>query len=273
MRVAIIGAGRVGCAIGRALREAKQDVVFVTRHQPPDGCEPWTLMDAMDPDTDLVLIATPDREISGVAALLADRVSGSAVIGHFSGALGSDLLGTGFAGRFSAHPVHAFPLPLEARPLPKGVIFTLEGDKKGLETASEFLDILDARYFSIDATRKPLYHAACVIAANFTSLNAIIASRLFRAMGHPWPDDLVQALLSSVIGLRPFNETTITGPVVRADVDVIKAHIHAMESKFPVFSKYYTTVVSILARILTDAGVIKAEQWKAIKEILKNNND
>lgn len=273
MRIAIIGAGRVGCAIGRALQAAEETVTFIVRHQPVHGCFPWIRVEDMGSDWDLVLIATPDRGIRAVAKSIVGKVNKTAVIGHFSGALGSDCLGTGLSGRFSAHPVYAFPLPGDAAALPQGLIFTLEGDDQGLEMARRLMDLLNARHFIIDAAYKPLYHAACVIAANFTSLNALIASRILRSVGHPWADEMVQALLLSVAGLGPFDEATITGPVTRGDFNIIQSHIRALESKFPVFSSYYKAAVSVLARVLADAGIIEEGQWKKIRQILRDSKE
>jgi len=273
MRVAIAGAGRVGCAVGRALQQAGADVSFIVRHQPPADCVPWFRIEKWNFDADLVLIATPDREIRAVAGEIASRVPETAVVGHFSGALGSDCLSNGFAGRFSAHPVYAFPLPQQGRVLPKNVIFTIEGDAHGLEMARRTLDLLHARPFQINRANKPLYHAACVIAANFTSLNALIASWILRAIGHPWPDEIVRALLSSAADLKPFDEATITGPVTRGDTNVIREHIRALEPKFPLFIDHYKSSVTTLARLLVNAGILEEKQWKKIRQALKNEKE
>ncbi len=269
MKVAVVGAGRVGCAIGRTLQQRGVEVVFVARHEPKVDCAPWVTPDTMDAQWDMVLFAVPDAQIRQVAREVARQIDPGAVLGHFSGALDSACLGTGFAGRFSAHPAYAFPLPGRNLPMPEGLIFTVEGDQAGVARAGRLMDVLRARHVTIAPGDKPLYHAACVIAANLTSLNALIATRMLRSIGHPWSQDVVRVLLSSVLGLQPFDETTVTGPAARGDIDVLSRHIRAINARFPEFSEYYKTATGTLSSLLVQAGVIGTQQWKRIKAIVR----
>ena len=86
-RVAIVGAGRVGIALARALAEAGIAVSGpLGRGAAPTG-------------VDAVLLCVPDAEIAAAAAL----VPGGAPVGHCSGATGLEVLAGHEA--FSLHPL------------------------------------------------------------------------------------------------------------------------------------------------------------------------
>src|SRR3954468_5643111 len=86
MDVTIVGAGRLGTAIARALRDKGAGVTGPLRRGDPVGGE-------------IVLLAVPDREIANAAK----AVSAEALVGHTAGAIALDVFGGREA--FSIHPL------------------------------------------------------------------------------------------------------------------------------------------------------------------------
>src|SRR5438132_11971743 len=97
--LAIVGAGRVGRALGRRLRELGWTIGVVATQSEPSARSAVRYIGAGTPQaglsrrvlgSSLILIATPDAEIAGVAAELsrigAEELQGHIVL-HTSGAL------------------------------------------------------------------------------------------------------------------------------------------------------------------------------------------
>src|SRR3954470_3819894 len=91
--ISIVGAGRLGFALGAALRSAGRDVTG------PLGRGAAPAADA------LVLLCVPDGEIAAAAGALEHR--DGRLVGHCSGATGLDVLAPHEA--FSLHPLMTVP--------------------------------------------------------------------------------------------------------------------------------------------------------------------
>src|SRR3954451_12387374 len=176
--VAIVGAGRVGRALGRRLRElgwkigpvitesersARGAVRYIGGGTPQAGLSRRVL------GSSLILIATPDAEIAGVAAELArigaEELQGRIVL-HTSGALDASVLqpvrefGASVG---SMHPLQTFS-GIAVPPL-EGKLFAIEGDAMAVRTARKIARHFGAAPTPIEPAKKPLYHAAGALAA------------------------------------------------------------------------------------------------------------
>ena len=146
--IAVVGAGRVGRTLARALRRRGYRIgAVVTRSLRTARAaarfigagRPVGLMSDELSRADVVLIATPDGQIARTARLLArGRASWRGRIAlHASGALEARELaalkkrGTA-VGCF--HPMFPFPRPLAV--LPPGITFGLSGDARAVRVAS-----------------------------------------------------------------------------------------------------------------------------------------
>src|SRR5258708_24387295 len=143
--LAIIGAGRVGCALGRRLRElgwkigavvtrseasARKAVRFIGAGKPCAGMTRQILVSRV------ILIATPDDHIAVVAQELArigeEELRGRIVL-HTSGAMDSTVLGSveQWGARIaSMHPLQSFSGVTV--PSLEGKVFTLEGETQAV---------------------------------------------------------------------------------------------------------------------------------------------
>src|SRR5882762_3575958 len=194
--LAIIGAGRVGRALGRRLRElgwkigavvtrsdasARRAVRFIGAGKACGGMTRQILASRV------ILIATPDDKIAVVAQELArigeEELRGRVVL-HTSGAMDSgvlDALQTRGATVGSMHPLQSFSGV--AVPSLEGKVFTIEGETHAVRVARQIARALGGSPVLIAGSRKILYHAAAAMAAGHVLALAEAAMQLLLSLG------------------------------------------------------------------------------------------
>src|SRR5260370_41245886 len=171
--LAIIGAGRVGRALGRRLRELGWKIGAVVTHNEASARKAVRFIGAGKPCAGMtrqilvsrgILIATPDDHIAVDAQELArigdEEVHGRIVL-HTSGAMDSTALTP--ARRWAAkiasmHPLQSFSGV--AVPSLEGKVFTLEGETQAVRVAQRIARALGGSPVQISCNKKFLYHAA-----------------------------------------------------------------------------------------------------------------
>jgi predicted short-subunit dehydrogenase-like oxidoreductase (DUF2520 family) len=260
--VLIIGAGRLGSAMGLALKAKGYDIeVVVNRRlaaarQAASAIGPETMalsalqfsrLTASQQDRlnrcSLVLIATPDDVIGRVAGQLAvifksmsDR-SPRRVVLHTSGALSSDVLrplrSAGFAAG-SLHPLVSISDSHSGSESLARAFFSVEGDPAAVRVARSLVRDLGGKSFTIDSRRKALYHAAAVTAApNMTALFDIALEMLGRCGLSPRRArqvllPLAESTLANLATQDPAQ--ALTGTFKRGDVSTVQKHLAALKS-------------------------------------------
>src|SRR5262249_23299886 len=130
----------------------------------------WTVLDRIGryddhgeaaKGADVVLIATPDAAIAGVAAAVEPA---DAVVVHLAGSLGLDVLAPHpVEQRAAVHPLVALPhAAIGARRLAAGASFAIAGNA----VAARIVADLGGRAFEVADEDRATYHAAAVIASN-----------------------------------------------------------------------------------------------------------
>lgn len=265
--LAIVGAGRVGCALGKRLREmgwrigpvitrsaatARAAVRAIRGGQAHAGLRRQILY------ADVVLVSTPDRELRGVAQELA-RIGGEEwrgkIVLHTSGALSSSVLerlAKLGASVGALHPLQTFS-GKSAPPL-EGVIFAVEGSRVALRTARQIVRALDGVALKLDSRHKPAYHAAGAFAAGHTLALMEAASRIFFSLGftrreaHRGLLSLARQTLDNFERLGP--STAWTGPLSRGDYETVALHASALK-EFPTeYQQAYEALTRLAAVVL-----------------------
>ncbi|HTQ63127.1 MAG TPA: DUF2520 domain-containing protein [Candidatus Solibacter sp.] len=278
--LAIIGAGRVGRALGRRLHELGWKVGAVVARSEPSARKAVRFIGAGHAHaivtrqvllTQVILIASPDRAVAGIAHELArigaEELSGKVVL-HSSGALNSEVLapvrGCG-AAVGSMHPLQSFSgvgvPPLEGR------VFAIEGDAAAVRAARQIARALGAIPVRIEGSKKPLYHAAGALAAGNVLALMEAATRLMTAAGMKRRESvrallpLTRQVLENFERLGP--RAAWTGPLSRKDYDVVAAHLGAMKDLPPEFTQAYEAVNRLAALVLApDSEAMLAELEK-----------
>jgi predicted short-subunit dehydrogenase-like oxidoreductase (DUF2520 family) len=216
--VRVIGPGRAGGALARALGAAGWDV------RPSLGRDDEVSTAAAD--VDLLVVATPDSAVADVAAAVAP--DGGAVVAHLSGALGMAPL-AGHARRAVLHPLVALPDAERGAERLRGAWFGLSAEGDPLAAAA--VEALGGRAVTVAEADWPRYHAAAVIAANHLVALLGQVERVAEGIGVPLAAylDLARGSLEDVAAVGP--AAALTGPVRRGDRATVEAHLAALPAE------------------------------------------
>ncbi len=282
--LAIIGAGRVGRALGRRLRElgwkigavdtrseasARRAVRFIGAGKPCAGMTRQVLASRV------ILIATPDDEIALVAQELArigeEELRGKVVL-HTSGAMESSVLNALHARGAnvgSMHPLQSFSGV--AVPSLEGKVFTIEGETQAIRMARRISRAVGGSPVRIAGSKKLLYHAAASMAAGHVLAVVEAATQLLVSLGMK-RSEAVRALLPLTRQVLENFETlgpraAWTGPLSRGDFKVARAHLDALRESPKEFAQAYEMLNRLAARVLAnDASGTLAELEKNLVE-------
>jgi predicted short-subunit dehydrogenase-like oxidoreductase (DUF2520 family) len=274
--LAIVGAGRVGRALGRRLRELGWKIgAVVTRNESSarravrfiGAGTPLPSMSRRILESTCILIATPDSAIASVAEELA-RIGGEELKGHVilhtSGALDSNVLkaarGQG-AAVGSMHPLQTFS-GVTVPPL-EGKVFAIEGDPQAVRKARKIARAVGAAPSPIEAPNKPLYHAAGALAAGHALVVVESAIQLLMALGTKRSEAMRALLPMTKQVLQNYERLGMkaawTGPLARGDYEVVAKHMAALQDYSPEYGKAYDALNRLAERILPRDGEEPAE--------------
>jgi predicted short-subunit dehydrogenase-like oxidoreductase (DUF2520 family) len=265
--LSIVGAGRVGRALGRCLRELGWKIgAVVTRSEPTarkvvrsiGAGHAHAFLTRQVVAAQVILIATPDRCVAEVADELArigaEELRGKIVL-HTSGALSSEVLDPlrqCGASVGSMHPLQTFS-GVGVPPL-DGKVFAIEGDARAVRMARLIARALGAIPVHIEGAKKPLYHAAGALAAGNVLALMEAATRLMTAAGMKRREavrallPLTRQVLDNFERLGP--RAAWTGPLSRGDYGVVAAHTEAMKDLPSEFAQAYEAVNRLAALVL-----------------------
>jgi predicted short-subunit dehydrogenase-like oxidoreductase (DUF2520 family) len=244
-RVTIIGPGRLGTAlaialsnkgyqlealIGRRASKLKKSAAFLD--------VPVQLLVTKDvhklSTTDLVIVATPDDQISAAVDLLSESVKGITVL-HTSGAISSKVLsplGAQDCHVGSLHPLLSVSDPMAGAKAFKGAFWCAEGDRRALGMSKKLVHDLAGYSFTIRSTAKPLYHAAAVMASgNVVALIDVAIDMLTHCGLHRnEARRVVLPLLESTVANLKTNlpAKAMTGTFARGDLHTVEQHLRAL---------------------------------------------
>ena len=217
-RVRIIGPGRAGTSLHRALSDVGVDVAPLVGR---DGDLPNATV-----GVHVVIIATPDARVAEVAAAIQPR--DDVVVAHLSGSVGLAPL-EGHPRRGVLHPLVALPGPdLGAQRL-RGAWFGLAAG--GDPLIAELVAALGGRAIHIAEGDWVRYHAAAVIASNHLVALLGQVERVAASVGAPLEAylDLSRGTLDNVAALGP--AAALTGPVRRGDTATVQRHLDALPAE------------------------------------------
>jgi predicted short-subunit dehydrogenase-like oxidoreductase (DUF2520 family) len=265
--VSIAGAGRVGRALARRLRELGWTVgAVVTRSASTaraavraiGGGVPGVGLTRQLLAADVVLVTTPDDSLRGVAALVA-RMGGREWRGkvalHTSGALDRSVLAPLArlgAATGSLHPMQTF----SGRGVPRleGIIFGIEGDLRARRMARAIVRTVGGVPFVIEASGKPAYHAAGALVAGLGLAVTEAATRILMEFGFTRRSaarallPLVREMLENFESIGP--RASWTGPLSRGDFATVAMHRKALRFYPREFGQAYAALTRLAGRVL-----------------------
>ena len=230
LRVGIVGRGRVGTALARALGDAGVDVDGpLGRGERPARC-------------DAIVLCVPDAEIAAAAEV----VTGAApLVGHTSGATPLSALAHAGMPAFGIHPLQSFAHP--------GVGFEGAGAAVAVSTpealafATRLAERLGMTPFEIDDEGRAAYHAAASVASNFLVTLEAAAEAIATGAGLSREETrrllmpLVRQTVENVAERGP--EAALTGPIARGDEATVAAQRAAVEDAAPQLLELFDELV------------------------------
>lgn len=245
--VSIIGAGRLGGALARALARAGYAIenLIVKNRETGERTaraiepSPQVLLpgEASAVRSRIVFIATQDFAIDQAVRELERLVAGpETFVFHTSGSLSSAVLEplkkkgcrTG-----SFHPLVSVSDAERGAQTLGNAFFCLEGESEAVARAQKIVADLGGNSFSVDAARKALYHAAAVTACGHLVALVDVAREMLAACG--LSADQARATLLPLIASTVDNlaaqppAEALTGTFARADVAAFERHVRAIE--------------------------------------------
>jgi predicted short-subunit dehydrogenase-like oxidoreductase (DUF2520 family) len=282
--ISIVGAGRLGRALGRSLRRLGWRIgPVVTRSAAHSRAavlaigagKPLATLTSEVMDADVILLATPDDVLADVArqlAKLAGHKCRGKIVLHGSGALDNKVLqplARCGAATGSIHPMQTFTK--NSRPNLKGVVFAIEGHPRARRAAGAMTRALGGVPVPVASSSKPAYHAAGTLVAGHALALTEAAAQLLIKVGFTRAHAVVTLLPLIRQMLDNFEKhgprAAWTGPASRGDYATVKKHQRALRRYPREFGDSYATLLRLSARVLAKNPKAKLKQLeRALKK-------
>ncbi|MDI9570626.1 MAG: DUF2520 domain-containing protein [Pseudomonadota bacterium] len=283
-RIAIVGLGKVGTAMGSLLKKAGYPIVAIADRNPDTLARalPYTggrvcPSIAVAPEgADAVLITIADDAIAAVCRELAGALRPGQKVIHCSGAGALDLLASARdAGAYiaSIHPIQSFAHVEGAIENIPGSTFGITADEEIREWAVDFVLALGGTPFFVPDADKPLYHAAACIASNYLTTLLYMVEAIYLHLGLDrqeairafWP--LVRGTLRNIESRGTVE--ALTGPIARGDIGTVERHLIAFQDNLPEFLPAYRALGITATDLGVKKGSLSEEKASMIKELLR----
>jgi predicted short-subunit dehydrogenase-like oxidoreductase (DUF2520 family) len=263
VRVTIVGRGRLGSGLAKALRRTSVQTTLTAGRSPR----------AAALRADAVVLAVPDPHVEAVARAVAPRLGPGTVALHCSGSLGPEVLAPlreGGAAVGAMHPLVSFADP-KRPPALAGTSFVIDGDRRARASARRIARAVGARAL-VAPVHGAAYHAAAALSANGAAALATVAVRVYEALGLSRRDAqrAVGALLRTVgenverIGVPE----ALSGPVIRGDAATVGRHRRALSALDDDARAAYDAVAPAILDCARRAG-LPEERAAAVRRALR----
>jgi predicted short-subunit dehydrogenase-like oxidoreductase (DUF2520 family) len=267
LTVFVLGAGKVGSALARALRARG---VTVTLRPARKGIPRKPI------DADLLILAVRDGKLAEVVGALASlrRVSRRTAVVHCAGALGIEPLlplQSMTRGVAQMHPMISFASTKFAPALDRGQV-NVDGDRAAVRIAEKVARRLGMSPRRLARVDKVAYHAAAGLVANGAAALAAAGTDLFAAAGIP------PSLASQMLGplLRSVAENlerlglpaALTGPVRRGDLQGVARHFDVIADRAPNLIPLYRALVAAQVPLAREIGDAESSVFDAIEKLV-----
>lgn len=212
---------------------------------------------------DLTILAVPDDVLDVVVANLAPVAWAGKGVVHTSGVYGAAVLtplasrGAMIGGLHPAFPFADVEMAVERLP---GATFAVEAEDAALRGwLHGLVAVLNGRVLDVPPGSKALYHAALVIASNYTVTLYAAAERLLLGLGADRA--AADAALNALVGVTVENlrrqgvPDALTGPLVRGDIGTVAAHLRALHAADPALEAAYRMLARLTFPLVEARGV------------------
>ncbi len=271
LRVGIVGAGRVGAVLGAALAGAGHEIVAVAGESDASRGRIAELLGGVRIDKpsavakacDLLLLTVPDDSLDNVVTMLAasGAIGAGQVVAHTSGAHGLAILEPARevgARTIALHPAMTFTGTALDLPRLAGCVFGVTARGGDRDLVESLVADLGGKPMWVPEEARTLYHAGLAHGANHLVTLVTQAMEILAAAGADDPAGTLRPLLSAALdNALDKGDAALTGPIVRGDVETVRAHLAEIASKAPhTLDSYLSMARSTLDRVVTDGRLL-----------------
>lgn len=244
----IIGAGRAGSALARAMYRAGYRFAWVSSCTAEDaqrlaavlGNTRYGASPPLNVSAEMLIVAVPDSAIGDALhdAIDAGCVPPGAVVFHLSGALDEcclDAAKSAGATVMAFHPAQTFTPETDPGAAFRGIWFDMEGDTEACAAGERIAHDLGARAVRFDHPQRTAAHLAMSMASNYTVALVYLARELMERYGIP--ADTAAGMLGPLVASTAENISrhgalaALTGPVSRGDAAVVRDHLELLRGE------------------------------------------
>jgi predicted short-subunit dehydrogenase-like oxidoreductase (DUF2520 family) len=285
VRIGILGLGRLGSLLARALSQAGQEVVMVWSRDADRAramarslprCRSRAIAQSAVDGADLIFIATPDDVIEPFASSL-EWWRGQSVV-HCSGALGREVLAPAAeigASTGAFHPLQSITRASTPASL-RGISITIEATGLMKERLCDIARSLGAFPLILAPESRARYHAGASMASNYLVSLASCAVELLESAGLT-REQALTALVPLMRGAVDNIDAlglpgALTGPISRGDGRTVARHQRALE-EFPEIGEVYQALGRRTLALASEGGLLRHEQVRRLSLILSELQD
>jgi predicted short-subunit dehydrogenase-like oxidoreductase (DUF2520 family) len=278
-RVGVVGAGRVGAVLAAALRDAGHEITAVAGESAASRTRAETLLPGVRLDKptavarscDLLLLTVPDDMLGNVVTMLAAAGAirpGQQVV-HTSGKHGLAVLAPAVrrgAHGLAMHPAMTFTgTDVDLARLP-GCVYGVTAAPDTQALAATLVADLGGRMVRVEEDRRTLYHAGLAHGANHLVTLVAQAMDLLRASGSDDPAGTLRPLLTAALdNALSYGDAALTGPIVRGDVETVRAHVADIAVASPATLESYVAMARATAnRAVLDGRLLPIRAAKLV---------
>lgn len=277
LRVGVVGAGRVGAVLAAALGAAGHEIVAAAGESDASRDRIAALLpgavnekpSAVARSCDLLLLTVPDDMLPNVVAMLS--ASGALHAGqyvvHTSGRHGLAVLDPAAAvgaRPVALHPAMTFTGTVVDLGRLSGCVFGLTADPGERAFAESLVADLGGTPMWVAEEMRTLYHAGLAHGANHLVTLVTQAMELLTAAGADDPAGTLRPLLTAALdNALDQGDAALTGPIVRGDVNTVRAHLAEIGANAPhTLPSYVAMARATLDRVVTDGRLLPIQAAK-----------
>ena len=280
--VGVIGAGRVGAVLAAKLGAAGHRIVAAAGESDASRDRIAALLPGVTVDkptavaraADLLLLTVPDDMLGNVVRVLVDSgaIREGQLVVHTSGRHGLAVLEPAAAvgaRPIALHPAMTFTGTALDLDRLSGCVFGLTAGEAERPVAESLVADLGGRPSWVPEEMRTLYHAGLAHGANHLVTLVTEAMELLSAAGADDPAGTLRPLLTAALdNALELGDSALTGPIVRGDVNTVRAHLTDIAASAPTTLPSYVALArATLARAVTDGRVLPIRALK-IREVL-----
>jgi predicted short-subunit dehydrogenase-like oxidoreductase (DUF2520 family) len=271
LSVGVVGAGRVGAVLAAALRSAGHDVVAAAGESDASRGRiaellpgvPVTKPSVAARESELLLLTVPDDMLPNVVTMLAasGAIHEGQVVAHTSGRHGLAVLEPARevgARTVALHPAMTFTGTEVDLPRLSGCVFGVTAAPAERDLTEQLVADLGGRAMWVAEEHRTLYHAGLAHGANHLVTLVSQAMELLSAAGADDPAATLRPLLTAALdNALDAGDAALTGPIVRGDVETVRAHLADITANAPhTLPSYVAMARATLERVVTDGRLL-----------------